>query len=65
VHLLSISQFRSHGLLKGDDVINVVAGANYYLNEKDTDNAKRPSVVERTVRCRQAKIGGTASAAGH
>jgi len=40
-HLLSTLQFRRHGLVEGDDVLSVVARAEYYLNEKDLDKATR------------------------
>lgn len=40
-HLLSNLQFRRHGLVEGDDVLSVVARAEFYLNEKDLDKATR------------------------
>ncbi|KAK0236062.1 mitochondrial inner membrane protein Mitofilin [Armillaria nabsnona] len=40
-HLLSSFRFKRHGLVSGDDVLSVLARAEYYLNEKDLDNATR------------------------
>jgi len=40
-HLLSSLQFRRRGLVEGNDVLSVVARAEYYLNEKDLDTATR------------------------
>ncbi|KAJ7238589.1 mitochondrial inner membrane protein Mitofilin [Mycena haematopus] len=34
-------QFKRHGLVSGDDVLSVLARAEYYLNEKDLDSAAR------------------------
>lgn len=38
---LSILRFKRHGLVAGDDVLSVLARAEYYLNEKDLDSAAR------------------------
>ncbi|KAK0480071.1 mitochondrial inner membrane protein Mitofilin [Armillaria novae-zelandiae] len=40
-HLLSSFRFKRHGLVPGDDVLSVLARAEYYLNEKDLDSATR------------------------
>ncbi|RDB25889.1 MICOS complex subunit MIC60 [Hypsizygus marmoreus] len=40
-HLLSGLRFRRQGLVVGDDVLSVIARAEYYLNEKDLDSAAR------------------------
>ncbi len=40
-HVLSAFTFRRQGLVPGDDVLSVVARAEYYLNEKDLDSATR------------------------
>ncbi|SJL19046.1 related to FCJ1-mitochondrial inner membrane protein involved in formation of crista junctions [Armillaria ostoyae] len=40
-HLLSSFRFKRHGLVSGDDVLSVLARAEYYLNEKDLDSATR------------------------
>ena len=40
-HILSGLQFRRHGLVKGSDVLSVVARAEYHLNEKNLDGAAR------------------------
>ncbi|KAF8071811.1 mitochondrial inner membrane protein Mitofilin [Lyophyllum atratum] len=40
-HLLSGLRFQRYGLVPGDDVLSVVARAEYYLNEKDLDSAAR------------------------
>ena len=40
-HVLSAFTFRRHGLVPGDDVLSVLARAEYYLNEKDLDSATR------------------------
>ncbi|KAK0204937.1 mitochondrial inner membrane protein Mitofilin [Desarmillaria ectypa] len=40
-HLLSSFRFKRHGLISGDDVLSVLARAEYYLNEKDLDSATR------------------------
>jgi MICOS complex subunit MIC60 len=34
-------RFRRHGLVDGDDVLSVIARAEYYLNEKDLESAAR------------------------
>ncbi|KAJ6612150.1 mitochondrial inner membrane protein Mitofilin [Mycena sp. CBHHK59/15] len=34
-------RFKRHGLVSGDDVLSVLARAEYYLNEKDLDSAAR------------------------
>ncbi|KAK0446296.1 mitochondrial inner membrane protein Mitofilin [Armillaria borealis] len=39
--LLSSFRFKRHGLVSGDDVLSVLARAEYYLNEKDLDSATR------------------------
>ncbi|KAG6812369.1 hypothetical protein H0H92_003180 [Tricholoma furcatifolium] len=39
--LFSGFRFRRQGLVAGDDVLSVIARAEYYLNEKDLDNAAR------------------------
>lgn len=38
---LSSLRFKPHGLVAGDDVLSVLARAEYYLNEKDLDSAAR------------------------
>lgn len=38
---LSGLRFKRHGLVPGDDVLSVLARAEYYLNEKDLDSAAR------------------------
>ncbi len=40
-HVLSSFRFKRHGLVDGDDVLSVLARAEYYLNEQDLDNATR------------------------
>ncbi|KAI0783860.1 mitochondrial inner membrane protein-domain-containing protein [Irpex lacteus] len=40
-HLLSSFSFKRQGLVEGDDVLSVLARAEYYLNEKDLDSATR------------------------
>ncbi len=40
-HLLSSFRFKRHGLVSGDDVLSVLARAEYHLNEKDLDSATR------------------------
>ncbi|KAH9052923.1 mitochondrial inner membrane protein Mitofilin [Lactarius deliciosus] len=40
-HVLSAFTFRRQGLVPGDDVLSVLARAEYYLNEKDLENATR------------------------
>ena len=40
-HVLSAFTFRRQGLVPGDDVLSVLARAEYYLNEKDLDSATR------------------------
>ena len=40
-HLVSSFTFRRQGLVPGDDVLSVLARAEYYLNEKDLDGATR------------------------
>lgn len=40
-HFLSSFTFKRQGLVQGDDVLSVVARAEYYLNEKDLDSAAR------------------------
>lgn len=40
-HLVSSFTFRRQGLVPGDDVLSVLARAEYYLNEKDLDSAAR------------------------
>ncbi|KAI6006621.1 mitochondrial inner membrane protein Mitofilin [Pisolithus orientalis] len=40
-HLLTSFTFRKHGLTPGNDVLSVLARAEYYLNEKDLDSATR------------------------
>ncbi|KAJ7592885.1 mitochondrial inner membrane protein Mitofilin [Mycena floridula] len=40
-YVLSSFQFKRQGLVPGDDVLSVVARAEYYLNEKDLDSAAR------------------------
>ncbi|KAK0223386.1 mitochondrial inner membrane protein Mitofilin [Armillaria fumosa] len=40
-HLLSSFRFKRQGLVPGDDVLSVLARAEYYLNEKDLDSATR------------------------
>ena len=38
---LSGLRFKRHGLVPGDDVLSVLARADYYLNEKNLDSATR------------------------
>jgi len=38
---LSSLRFKRHGLVPGDDVLSVLARAEYHLNEKDLDSAAR------------------------
>jgi mitofilin len=38
---LSSVRFKRQGLVPGDDVLSVLARAEYYLNEKNLDNATR------------------------
>ncbi|TFY64252.1 hypothetical protein EVJ58_g2734 [Rhodofomes roseus] len=40
-HLVSTFTFHRQGLVPGNDVLSVIARAEYYLNEKDLDNAAR------------------------
>ena len=40
-HVLSTFAFRRQGLVPGNDVLSIVAYAEYLLNEKDLDNATR------------------------
>jgi len=40
-HAFSWFRFRRHGLVAGDDVLSVLARAEYYLNEKNLDSAAR------------------------
>lgn len=40
-HFLSSFTFKRQGLVPGDDVLSVLARAEYYMNEKDLDNAAR------------------------
>ncbi|KAI0789895.1 mitochondrial inner membrane protein Mitofilin [Abortiporus biennis] len=40
-HLFSSFRFKRHGLVEGDDVLSVLARAEYYMNEKDLDSAAR------------------------
>lgn len=40
-HFLSTFRFNRHGLVPGEDVLSVLARAEYYLNEKDLDSAAR------------------------
>ncbi|TFK49926.1 hypothetical protein OE88DRAFT_1736231 [Heliocybe sulcata] len=40
-HFLSNFTFKRTGLVQGDDVLSVLARAEYYLNEKDLDSAAR------------------------
>ena len=40
-HVLSSFRFKRHGLVDGDDVLSVLARAEYYLNEQDLDSATR------------------------
>ncbi|KAF5391657.1 hypothetical protein D9757_002484 [Collybiopsis confluens] len=40
-HLLSSFRFQRHGLVEGNDVLSVLARAEYHLNEKDLDSAAR------------------------
>ncbi|KAI0342670.1 hypothetical protein BDW22DRAFT_1428843 [Trametopsis cervina] len=40
-HFLSSFSFKRQGLVEGDDVLSVLARAEYYLNEKDLDRATR------------------------
>ncbi|KAH8990333.1 mitochondrial inner membrane protein Mitofilin [Lactarius akahatsu] len=40
-HVLSAFTFRRQGLVPGDDVLSVLARAEYYLNEKDLESATR------------------------
>lgn len=39
--LLSVLRFRRKGLVEGNDVLSVLARAEYYMNEKDLDSATR------------------------
>ncbi|KAF8577786.1 hypothetical protein K439DRAFT_1664078 [Ramaria rubella] len=39
--LLSSFRFQRRGLVQGDDVLSVLSRAEYYMNEKDLDNAAR------------------------
>ena len=39
--LLSGVRFKKQGWVEGDDVLSVISRAEYYLNEKDLDNAAR------------------------
>ncbi|KAI0091108.1 mitochondrial inner membrane protein Mitofilin [Irpex rosettiformis] len=40
-YFLSSFSFKRQGLVEGDDVLSVLARAEYYLNEKDLDSATR------------------------
>lgn len=40
-HLVSSFTFRRQGLVSGNDVLSVLARAEYYMNEKDLDGATR------------------------
>jgi MICOS complex subunit MIC60 len=40
-NLLSSFRFKRQGLVEGDDVLSILARAEYYLNEKDLDSATR------------------------
>lgn len=40
-HFLSSFTFKRQGLVPGDDVLSVLARAEYYINEKDLDSAAR------------------------
>ena len=40
-HFLSSFTFKRQGLVPGDDVLSVLARAEYYMNEKDLDSAAR------------------------
>ncbi|KAH7913532.1 mitochondrial inner membrane protein Mitofilin [Hygrophoropsis aurantiaca] len=40
-HLLSSFRFQRHGLVQGSDVLSVLSRAEYFMNEKDLDNAAR------------------------
>ena len=40
-HLFSSFRFKREGLVKGSDVLSVLARAEYYMNEKDLDSAAR------------------------
>jgi MICOS complex subunit MIC60 len=40
-HFLSSFSFKRQGLVEGDDVLSVLARAQYHLNEKDLDSATR------------------------
>ncbi|KAF9489622.1 hypothetical protein BDN71DRAFT_1455855 [Pleurotus eryngii] len=40
-HFLSSFRFKRQGLVEGDDVLSVLARAEYHLNEKDLDGAAR------------------------
>ncbi|KAI6128927.1 mitochondrial inner membrane protein Mitofilin [Pisolithus croceorrhizus] len=40
-HLLTSFTFRKHGLTSGNDILSVLARAEYYLDEKDLDSAAR------------------------
>ncbi|KAH9902648.1 mitochondrial inner membrane protein Mitofilin [Cubamyces lactineus] len=40
-NLFSSFRFQRHGLVEGNDVLSVLARAEYYLNEKDLDSAAR------------------------
>ncbi|THG98742.1 hypothetical protein EW026_g3504 [Hermanssonia centrifuga] len=40
-HFLSSFSFKRQGFVPGDDVLSIIARAEYYLNEKDLDSAAR------------------------
>ncbi len=40
-HFFASFRFQRHGLVPGDDVLSVLARAEYYMNEKDLDSATR------------------------
>ncbi|THH08884.1 hypothetical protein EW145_g2401 [Phellinidium pouzarii] len=40
-HFISSFRFARHGMVEGDDVLSVLARAEYYMNEKDLDRATR------------------------
>ncbi|KAF7795271.1 hypothetical protein EIP86_006424 [Pleurotus ostreatoroseus] len=40
-HFLTSFSFKKQGLVPGDDVLSILARAEYYLNEKDLDSATR------------------------
>ena len=40
-HFLSSFRFTRKGLVEGDDVLSILARAEYYMNEKDLDSATR------------------------